>query len=111
RSSDFSKSATKCSLIVTSKVLYNLQSNAFRKYFLHNFFLERVFELAPVRYEVFDKSNDKAVAPACILFYRYAKRVSTDSNIIEHIALKPSRFFSLFKIFTINRTDYKKIQQ
>lgn len=111
RSSDFSKGQTKCTLIVTSKVLYNLQSKAFRKYFLHNFFIERVFELAPVRREVFDKSNDKAIAPACVLFFNYANNVSTDSNIIEHIALKPNRFFSLFKIFTINRTDFKEVQQ
>lgn len=111
RSSDFSKSMTKCALIVTSKVLYNLQSKPFREYFLHNFFIERVFELAPVRREVFDKSNDKAIAPACVLFFNYAHSTTTDANIIEHIALKPSRFFSLFKIFTINRTDFKKIQQ
>lgn len=111
RSSDFSKSVTKCGLIVTSKVLYNLQSKFFRKYFLHNFFIQRVFELAPVRREVFDKSNDKAIAPACVLFFSYANGVSTDLNIIEHIALKPSRFFSLFKIFTINRTDFKEVQQ
>jgi hypothetical protein len=111
RSSDFSKPVTKCGLIVTSKVLYNLQSKSFRKYFLHNFFIQRVFELAPVRREVFDKSNDKAIAPACVLFFSYANGVSTDLNIIEHVALKPSRFFSLFKIFTINRTDSKQVQQ
>lgn len=111
RSSDFSKMETKCTLIVTSKALYNLQSVSFRKYFLHHFFIERVFELAPVRREVFDKSNDKAIAPACILFYNYANGLDTDSNIIEHIALKPSRFFTLFKIFTINRTDFKTTQQ
>ncbi|MBB2950170.1 Eco57I restriction-modification methylase domain-containing protein [Sphingobacterium sp. JUb56] len=111
RSSDFSKSVTKCALIVTSKVLYNLQSKSFREYFLHNFILKRVFELAPVRREVFDKSNDKAIAPACVLFFSYAHNTTTDANIIEHIALKPSRFFSLFKIFTINRTDFKKVQQ
>ncbi len=110
RSSDFSKN-TKCALIVTSKTLYNLQSDTFRKYFLHNFLIERVFELAPVRKEVFDKSNDKAVAPACVLFFNYANGESTDLNRIEHISLKPSRFFSLFKIFTINKTDYKQVQQ
>ncbi|HET8574164.1 MAG TPA: N-6 DNA methylase [Edaphocola sp.] len=111
RSRDFSKPVTKCALIVTSKVLYNLQSKSFRKYFLHNFFIQRVFELAPVRREVFDKSNDKAIAPACVLFFNYSNGTSTDLNIIEHIALKPSRFFSLFKIFTINRTDFKEVQQ
>lgn len=111
RGSDFSTVNTKCALIATSKVLYNLQSIDFRKYFLHYFILDRIFELAPVRKEVFDKSNDKAIAPACILFYNYANNKPTDKNIVEHISLKPSRFFSLFKIFTIHRTDFKKVEQ
>ncbi len=111
RSSDFSAANTKCALIATSKVLYNLQSIEFRKYFLHYFKLDRIFELAPVRREVFDKSNDKAIAPACVLFYNYANRKSTGNNIVEHISIKPSRFFSLFKIFTIHRTDFKKVEQ
>jgi hypothetical protein len=111
RSSDFSKPDTRCALIVTSKTLYNLQSRRFRTYFLNHYFVERVFELAPVRREVFDKSNDKAIAPACVLFFNYAHGSNTDSNLIEHITLKPSRFFSLFKIFTINKTDFKEVQQ
>ncbi|MHB8207438.1 Eco57I restriction-modification methylase domain-containing protein [Mucilaginibacter sp.] len=111
RSSDFCKGKTNCALIVTSKVLYNLQSISFRKYFLHNYKINRIFELAPVRREVFDKSNKKAITPACVLFFNYSKDKSTDSNVIEHIALKPSRFFSLFKIFTVSRADYKYVQQ
>jgi hypothetical protein len=70
--------------------------------------IERVFELAPVRREVF---HDKAIAPACVLFFRDAKGKNTDSNIIEHIALKPSRFFSMFKIFSIYRNDIQIIQK
>lgn len=111
RSSDFSNKATKCSLIVTSKVLYNLQSANFRKYFLHNYFIDHVFELAPVRREVFNNSNKKAISPACVLFFRYAHGKNTDLNIIRHIALKPSRFFFLFKIFTVSRQDIQYIQQ
>jgi hypothetical protein len=123
RSSDFSATNTKCALIVTSKVLYNLQSRDFREYFLHNYFIERVFELAPVRREVFDKpviskrQNGKAVklkqaiAPACVLFFNYADGKNTDTNAIEHITLKPSRFFSMFKIFSIHRHDIKTVQQ
>jgi len=111
RTSDFSKVNTKCSLIVTSKVLYNLKSEKFRKYFLYNYLIERVFELAPVRHEVFNKSNDKAIAPACVLFFNYTNSQNTGSNLIEHITLKPSRFFSMFKIFTINRHDIKTVQQ
>ncbi|MDR2027350.1 MAG: SAM-dependent methyltransferase [Prevotellaceae bacterium] len=111
RSSDFCAENTKCALIVTSKTLYNLQSKDFRQYFLQNYLIERVFELAPVRREVFDKSNDKAIAPACILFFSHANEKNTDTNLIEHITLKPSRFFSMFKIFSIYRHDIKTVQQ
>lgn len=111
RSKDFCSEETNCALIVTSKTLYNIQSADFRKYFLKTFLVNQVFELAPVRREVFDKSNDKAIAPACILFYKLANEQDTDKNIVKHIALKPSRFFSLFKIFTLTRNDIKRVQQ
>src|SRR5690606_7212351 len=86
-------------------------AQGFRKYLLDRFIINKVFELAPVRKEVFDKSNDKAVAPATILFYQFAFEKVTDENTIEHITLKPSRFFSLFKVFTIQRGDYKRVTQ
>jgi hypothetical protein len=108
RISDFSAKQTKSALIVTSKVLYNLQSKNFRQYFLHNYLIERVFELAPVRREVF---HDKAIAPACVLFFNYANGQNTDKNSIKHISLKPSRFFSMFKIFSIYRHDIQTVQQ
>lgn len=111
RVSDFCSVDTKVSLIVTSKVLYNLKGIGFRQYFLDQFFIHRVFELAPVRREVFDKSNDKAIAPAAVLFYQYANGKNTDNQVIEHLTLKPSRFFSLFKVFAIHRGDFKKIIQ
>lgn len=115
RVSDFCNKDTRISFIVRSSILYNLGYNdnysLFRQYWLEDYFVDKVFELAPVRYEVFEKSNKPAVAPAAILFYRYANGQVTDNNVIEHIALKQSRFFSLFKIFTINRTDYKIVLQ
>lgn len=111
RVSDFSQPYTKIGFIATSKILYNLNGKGFRKYLLDRFIINKVFELAPVRKEVFDKSNDKAVGPAAILFYQLAGETNTDENIVEHITLKPSRFFSLFKVFTIQRGDYKKVDQ
>jgi len=112
RVSDFSVK-NNCAFIVTSKILYNLNGKEFRGYFLENYNINRIFELSAVRHEVFDKSTDKAIAPASIIFYKYREneKQSTDANIIEHISLKPSRFFSLFKIFSINRNDYKQINQ
>lgn len=115
RASDFSKSKTKCALIVRSSILYNCgyktDYSGFRRYWLEEFLVNKIVELAPVRREVFDKSNDKAIAPAAILFYQYANGNSTNDNVLEHITIKPTRFFSYFKIFTINRPDYKKVEQ
>lgn len=111
RSRDFASINTECALIVTSKVLYNLQSVDFRKYILDKLYIKQIFELASVRKEVFNKSNGEATAPACVLFYKDAKNQNTDNNIIEHIALKPSRFFSLFKIFSLTRNDIQEVQQ
>ena len=115
RASDFAKSKTKFALIVRSSILYNCgyktDYSGFRRYWLEEFFVKKIVELAPVRREVFDKSNDKAIAPAAILFYQYANGNSTNDNVLEHITIKPTRFFSYFKIFTINRPDYKKIEQ
>lgn len=111
RTSDFASTNTNVGLIVTSKILYNQNAKDFRKYFLECFTLRKVFELAPVRREVFNNSNDKAIAPASVLFYDYTSHSNNDENIVEHITLKPSRFFSLFKVFTIQRADYKKVSQ
>lgn len=116
RASDFcnSNTQTQTAFIIRSSILYNLgysEESPFRPYWLQEFFIDRVFELAPVRHEVFDRSSDPAIAPAAIVFYRYARGENTDNNTVEHITLKPSRFFSIFKIFTINRSDYKKVEQ
>lgn len=115
RVSDFASKNTEFSLIVRSSILYNLgykaSTSAFRNYWLEEYFIRKVFELAPVRKEVFDKSNDPSVAPTAILFYKYANGTNTDLNIIKHITLKPSRFFRQFKIFSLDRTDFKVVEQ
>lgn len=116
RVSDFCTDQTQIALIVRSSILYNLgyktDFSPFRRYWLQEFYVNQVFELAPVRKEVFDKSNnDTAIAPAAVLFYRYANGENTDHSIVNHIALKPNKLFSQFKVFTLNRTDFKKVQQ
>lgn len=115
RASDFCSADTRVSFIVRSSILYNMGYNdgysPFRQYWLQEYLVDKIFELAPVRHEVFEKSNQPAVAPAVVIFYRYANGEKTDSNLLEHFSLKQSRFFSLFKIFTINRTDYKRVEQ
>ena len=114
RVSDFCNANTQTAFIVRSSILYKLgYSNVspFRSYWLQEFFIDKVFELAPVRHEIFNRSSDPAIAPAAIIFYRYANGKNTDKNVLEHITLKPSRFFSMFKIFSMNRSDCKEIQQ
>lgn len=111
RSMDYTSPNTQCALVLVSKVLYNLDSKKFRSFILEHLYINQVLELAPVRKEVFNKSNDPAVAPACVLFYKNANGELTDSNVINHIALKPSRFFTLFKVFSLTRNDIQEIQQ
>ena len=111
RSLDFTDKDTQCALVLASKIFYNIDSKKFRAQILDSLVINQVFELASVRREVFNKSNDKAIAPACLLFYKNANGESTDSNIIKHIALKKSRLFSLFKVFSLTRNDIQEIQQ
>ncbi len=111
RSMDFTTAHTQCALVLCSKMLYNIDSKKFRLYILEHLFINQVLELASVRKEVFNKSNDPAVAPACVLFYKNANGESTDSNVVNHIALKSSRFFTLFKVFSLTHNDIQEIQQ
>lgn len=115
RASDFCQKETEVALVIHSMSLYNLNSkdgySPFRQYLLEEFHIKKIFELAAVRKEVFEKSNDKAVAPACVLFYKYAKGENTNNNVITHIALKPSRFFSMFKVLSVCCNDIQEVQQ
>ncbi len=107
RVSDFCSPQTKCSLIVTSKILYNLKADRFRNYYVNNFFIDEVLEISSVRTQIFVR----AVGPAVILKFRYAFGDNTDNNKVEHIALKPNPMFSLIKSILIEKYDYKEIKQ
>lgn len=107
RVSDFCNVTTKCTLIVSSKILYNLRADKFRAYFLNKFKIKEVLEISPVRKLIFAK----AVGPAAILTYEFANGKNTDDNFVEHISLKPNPFFALFKSILIEKYDYKEIKQ
>jgi hypothetical protein len=107
RVSDFSSQDTKCCFIVSSKVLYNLQANKFREYFLKKFYIDEVFEISSVRKQIFAK----AVGPAAVIKYRYACEKETLNNKVVHISLKPNPFFTFFKSILIEKYDYKEIKQ
>jgi hypothetical protein len=119
RASDFSGYETEIVFIIRSSILYNMgyskkdnkNFSKFRRYLLEEYFIHKIVELAPVRYEIFDRSHDPSVAPAAIMSYQYAHGNNTDNNILEHITIKPSRLFSCFKVFTIMSPDYKEVEQ
>ena len=111
RSLDFSSNGTLCALIATSKVLYNLKAIRFREAFLDNVRLYRVFELSSVRKELFNRIGSKAIAPACILFFSPASAGEATEQLVEHVALKPSRFFSLFRSFMLTTRDIQYVKQ
>lgn len=108
RTGDFSNDSTHCSLVVTSKNLYNAETKEFREYFLDHFKINQIFELSSVRREVFPS---EAIAPAAVIFYRYAHNQDTSNSVVKHISLKPNPLFHYFKIFVIEKYDNKEVLQ
>lgn len=111
RSMDFMNSRTQTALVLTSKVLYNGQSKLFREYLLDRVQLNTVLELSSVRREVFSQSSDPAIAPACVLFYQKKPDRGSGVHTVKHAALKPSVFFTLFKVLTIEKSDIQHVRQ
>ena len=112
RTLDFMSAETKSALVLTSKVLYNTQSAPFRTYLLEKVLVDSVLELSSVRKEVFSQSSDPSVAPACILFYqKKPSDIQTMNHLVTHAAVKPSVFFSLFKVLTIEKADIQRVRQ
>jgi len=108
RVKDLSSDTTNVSFIVTSKVLYNLQTKKFRvNNFLNNFKIKHILELSSVRKEIFENAD----VPVCILFYRYSTKKEAILNTINYISMKPSPYFNKLKIFTIAKTDFKEVLQ
>lgn len=108
RVSDFNFFET--AFIIVSKILYKLDKNGlFRNYFFNNFKIRQIVELSSVRHQIFNNSNDSAVAPATILFYEKDKNLK--NNTIKHISLKPNIFFEVFKLMVIEKYDIKEISQ
>ena len=111
RSMDFMNERTQTALVLTSKVLYNGQSKSFREFLLDKVQVNTVLELSSVRREVFSQSSDPAIAPACVLFYQKKGQGSSDVHTLTHAAVKPSIFFTLFKVLTIEKADIHQVRQ
>lgn len=108
RVKDLVSENTKISFIVTSKVLYNLQTKEFRtKYFFNNFKINHILELSSVRKEVFENAD----VPVSILLYEHSTEEEARKNIINYISMKPSPYFKKLKILLLSKSDFKKVNQ
>ncbi len=114
RTFDFAiKDETTCALLVTSKVLHNLQSNVFRNYFLNQTKVEKVVDFSAVRKDLFSfkpKGAKTTIGPCAFLIYKWTEE-NIAQNIVHHYSPKNNRIFQVFKILTIQKFDYKKIRQ
>ena len=118
RTSDFAtkKNIPKCCFVVSSKVLYNTEnsSKAFRNYFLQKFYIKQVVELSPVNNKIRGGNHifDAARQPAAVITFQYEpESISTRNNIVQHITVKPNRFFLYYKTIVIEKHDVKDIKQ
>lgn len=108
RVKDLVSENTKISFIVTSKVLYNLQTKEFRtKYFFNQFKVNHILELSSVRKEIFENAN----VPVSILLYEYSTEKEVRKNVINYISMKPSPYFEKLKILLLSKSDFKKVNQ
>jgi len=108
RVKDLASKDTKISFIVTSKVLYNLQTKEFRtKEFFNQFKVNHIFELSSVRKEIFENAN----VPVSIIFYEHSSEEDVLTNIINYISMKPSPYFEKLKLLLLSKSDFKKVSQ
>ncbi len=108
RVKDIIAKSTKISFIVTSKLLYNLDTKEFRtKHFFNQFKINHILELSSVRNEIFENVS----IPVSILLYEYSTKEEILKNDINYISMKPSRYFRKLKILLISKSDFKKVNQ
>lgn len=99
-------------LIVTSKILYNINAKDYRRYLLTNFKFRQVFELSSIAEKIFNVSNDSSIEPAVVLFYKVLDKYDDfKSNLITHISVKPNYFFNTLKLLVIEKFDVKEVFQ
>lgn len=118
RTSDFINEniSPTCCFVVSSKVLYNSQSSSknFRNYFLQKFSIKQVVELSPVNNKIRGGNHifDHARQPAAIITFIPQKNTNISRNtIVQHITVKPNRFFIYYKTIVIEKHDVKYIKQ
>lgn len=106
---EYSSKSTKCCFILPSKIFYNLQNPAkkCREYLLKNVKIRSLLELSSVVTGLFEN----ALAPAVVLSFQYQQEFDLSTAQMKHISLRPSRFFYLFHMLIIEKTDVKYVGQ
>jgi hypothetical protein len=108
RVKDLVSNNTKVSFIVTSKVLYNLQTKKFRtEHFFNQFKVNHILELSSVRKEIFENAN----VPVSIFFYEYSNQEEIFKNRINYISMKSNPYFTKLKTLLLSKNDFKKVSQ
>ena len=116
RTSDFALpyKKTKCAFVVTGKSLYNSDAAEWRKYFLNNFCISKVFDLSSINNKnrggpkVFE---DARQPPVVILFHRKQENEDPGNSLITHITARANYYWDCFKIIIIEKPDVKKVLQ
>ena len=103
---DFCNNQTVVSMVITSKIFYNIKAQNYRKFFLKNCSIQQILELSPVRKQIFSG----AVPPVAIITYTYPESICMNNNII-YTSIKPNLHFKYFKILLIEKNDIKHIKQ
>lgn len=99
---------TKCCLILPSKLFYNRENPAreCRRYLLEHMQITSLLEMSSVVDGLFENAD----APAAVLSFRYQDNVDVNEALLKHISLKPTLFFRLFRILTIEKDDVKYVR-
>ncbi len=112
RTSDFAdKDWTTCALLVTSKVLHNLQSNVFRNYFFNKVILDKVVDFSAVSEHLFKQKGEKSNTLGPATFFVFNWNSKNQNNIIKHYSPKINNFFFTFNTIVIESFDNKDIPQ
>jgi len=111
--------STKLALIVNNSVLLNESAREFRKDFISNYNLDKVYELSYINKIIFKKNtigkvNNKkvevgATEPSAILFF--SGMPPNDNNIVEYISPKLTKLSENLRLIHVLETDKKKAAQ
>lgn len=111
RNEDFADNDTVMALVLPSSMLYNRGRGAdekpFKRYLLNQHRLLEIFEMAPVRDQIFERAQ----AASAILFFKKDSGENVVNNEVRHITLMPSRLFKTYNILTIHKCDIKRVRQ